>query len=193
LRLVVATLNLHKLRELGGLLSAHSLIPLPYWAELPEETGKTFEDNAVGKAHAAAAAAGIPAVGDDSGIEVYALGGAPGVHSARYAGEDATDEQNLQKLLDEMRDQDNREAAFVCSIAYVEPDGTKKVFHGRCEGYLLEAPRGDGGFGYDPVFVPKDLNGAERTMAELSQAEKDEISHRGRAMRELVEWLPPGL
>ncbi len=193
MRLVVATLNPHKLRELGGLLAAHSLIPLPYWAELPEEVGKTFEDNAVSKAHAAAAAAGIPAVADDSGIVVYALDGAPGVRSARFAGEGATDEQNLQKLLREMRDQDNREAAFVCSIAYAEPDGTNTVFHGRCEGRVIESPRGAGGFGYDPVFVPADLNGAERTMAELSQAEKDEISHRGRAMRELVDWLPPGL
>lgn len=190
---MIATLNPHKLRELGGLLSAHSLVPLPYWAELPEELGETFEDNAVGKAHAAAAAAGLPAVADDSGIVVYALDGAPGVNSARFAGDDATDEQNLSKLLGEMRDEQNREAAFVCSIAFVEPDGTKQVFHGRCEGRLLDSPRGEGGFGYDPVFVPVDRNGDERTMAELSQEEKDEISHRGRATRELIEWLPPGL
>ena len=92
-----------------------------------------------------------------------------------------------------MRGKEDREAAYVCSIAFVEPDGTQQVFHGRCEGRLLEQPRGSGGFGYDPVFVPADLNGDERTMAELSQEEKDEISHRGRALRELVEWLPPGL
>jgi XTP/dITP diphosphohydrolase len=136
LRIVIATLNPHKLRELGGMLSAHSLVPLPYWADLPPEMGGNFEDNAVPKAHAAAAAAGIPAVGDDSGIVVPALGGAPGVHSARFAGEGATDEQNLQKLLDDMRGKENREAAYVCAIAFVEPDGTKQVFEGRCEGRL---------------------------------------------------------
>ncbi len=188
---MIATLNPHKLRELGGLLSAHSLVPLPYWAKLPPEMGGTFSDNAVPKAHAAAAAAGIPAVADDSGIVVPALGGAPGVHSARFAGENATDEQNLQKLLDDMRGRENREAAYVCAIAFVEPDGTKYVFEGRCEGRLAESPRGAGGFGYDPVFVPADLNGDERTMAELSQEEKDELSHRARAVRALCEWLPP--
>ena len=192
MRIVIATLNPHKLRELGGLLAGHSLVPLPYWAKLPPEMGGTFEDNAVPKAHAAAAAAGIPAVADDSGIVVPALGGAPGVHSARFAGEGATDEQNLQKLLAEMRGKENREAAYVCAIAFVEPDGTKQVFEARCEGRLIEAPRGEGGFGYDPVFVPADLNGDERTMAELSREEKDEISHRGRAARALCEWLPPG-
>jgi XTP/dITP diphosphohydrolase len=193
LRLVIATLNAHKLRELGGMLVAHSLVPLPYWAELPEETGKNFEQNAIGKAHAAAVSSGIAAVADDSGIEVYALGGAPGVRSARYAGEQATDEQNLRKLLDEMRGKENREAAYVCSIAFVEPDGTHRTFHGRCEGRLIEQPRGSGGFGYDPVFVPADLNGDERTMAELSREEKDEISHRGRALRAFIDWLPTGL
>ena len=192
MRLVIATLNTHKLRELGGMLAAHSLVPLPYWAVPPEETGKTFEQNAIAKAHAAAHILGIPAVADDSGIEVYALDGAPGVHSARYAGEDATDEQNLRKLLDEMRDKESRAAAFVCSIAFVDPGGTQRAFHGRCEGRLIKEPRGSGGFGYDPVFVPADLNGDERTMAELSQEEKDQISHRGRALRAFVEWLPAG-
>ena len=124
---------------------------------------------------------------------MYALDKAPGVRSARFAGEHATDEQNLRKLLDEMRGKENRAAAYVCAIAFAEPDGTHKVFHGRCEGRLIEHPRGNGGFGYDPVFVPADLNGDERTMAELSPEEKDEISHRGRAVRALIEWLPPGL
>jgi XTP/dITP diphosphohydrolase len=175
------------------MLAGHSIVPLPYWAELPEEAGLTFEDNAVAKAHMAAFASGIPAVADDSGIEVYALDRAPGVRSARYAGENATDEQNLRKLLEEMRGKKNRDAWYVCSVAYVEPDGKRKVFHGRCEGHLLEEPRGAGGFGYDPIFVPADLNGVVRSMAELSQAQKDEISHRGRAVRALLEWLPPGL
>ena len=192
MRLIIATLNAHKLRELGGMLSGHSIVPLPYWAELPDETGNTFEINAVFKAHAAAAAAGIPAVADDSGIEVYALDNRPGVRSARFAGEEATDEENLAKLLEEMRGKENRGARYVCAIAYCEPDGTHKVFEGTCAGVLLDEPRGDGGFGYDPVFVPANANGDRRTMAELSQEEKDEISHRGRAMRALIDWLPPG-
>jgi len=175
------------------MLTGHSLVPLPYWAELPEETGATFATNAVFKAHAAAAASGIPAVADDSGIEVYALDDAPGVRSARFAGENATDEENLEKLLAEMRGKEDRGARYVCAIAFSEPDGTNKIFQGTCEGRLIESARGTGGFGYDPVFVPADLNGDERTMAELSQEEKDEISHRGRAMRALIEWLPPGL
>jgi XTP/dITP diphosphohydrolase len=189
LRLVIATNNAHKLRELGGLLSDHSVVPLPYWAELPPELGDTFSDNAVPKAHAAAAAANVPAVADDSGIEVTALGGAPGVRSARYAGEGATDEQNLRKLLDDVRDQEDRSAAYVCAVAFVEPDGTFHVFEGRCEGRLIDTPRGEGGFGYDPIFVPAELDGDERTMAELSQSEKDSISHRGRAVRALDAWL----
>jgi XTP/dITP diphosphohydrolase len=193
LRLIVATLNKHKLHELGGMLAGHSIVPLPYWSTPPEETGTTFKDNAIFKAHAAAAAAGIPAVADDSGIEVHALGDAPGVRSARFAGENATDEQNLAKLVETMRGKEDRGARYVCAIAFSEPDGTHTVFHGCCEGRLLEEPRGTGGFGYDPLFVPADLNGDERTMAELSQDEKDEISHRGRAMRALLEWLPPGL
>lgn len=192
MRIVIATLNPHKMRELGGMLSDHSLVPLPYWAELPQELGETFEDNAVPKAHAAAAATNIPAVADDSGIVVRALGGAPGVRSARFAGEDATDEQNLRKLIEDMRGRDDRSAAYVCALAFVEPDGTKRVFEGRCEGRLLETPRGDGGFGYDPVFVPDDLSGDERTMAELSAQEKDAISHRGRAVRAFMAWARSG-
>ena len=188
MRIVIATLNPHKLRELGGLLASHSLVPLPYWAELPPELGDTFADNAVPKAHAAAAATNIPAVADDSGIVVPALGGAPGVKSARFAGEGASDEQNLDKLIEEMRGQEDRRASYVCAFAFVEPDGTKHVFEGRCDGRLLEAPRGEGGFGYDPLFVPYELDGDGRTMAELSQAEKDALSHRGRAVRAFSEW-----
>jgi XTP/dITP diphosphohydrolase len=191
-RLVIASRNSHKLRELGGLLAGHSLVPMPYWAYMPPETGETFAENAVVKAHAAAVHIGLPAVADDSGIVVHALGGAPGVRSARFAGEAATDEENLSKLLGEMRDKQDRRAEYVCAMAFVEPDGTKQVFEERCTGRLIDTPRGDGGFGYDPVFVPDDLDGAERTMAELSQAEKDSISHRGRAARKLAEWLPPG-
>ena len=188
MRIVIATLNPHKLRELGGMLSEHSLVPLPYWVELPAEEGASFEDNAVPKAHAAAAATNVPAVADDSGIMVPALGGAPGVRSARYAGEHATDEENLGKLIEDMRGREDRRAAYVCVLAYVEPDGTSRFFQARCDGRLLEAPRGTGGFGYDPLFVPDALDGDERTMAELSQQEKDEIGHRGQAVRAFSEW-----
>jgi XTP/dITP diphosphohydrolase len=188
LRIVIATQSPHKMRELGGMLAEHSLVPLPYWAELPPELGDTFAHNAVPKAHAAAAATNIPAVADDSGIVVPALGGAPGVRSARFAGEGATDEENLQKLIDEMRGREDRRATYVCALAFVEPDGTKQVFEGRCEGHVIGSPRGEGGFGYDPVFVPDDLDGDQRTMAELSAEEKDEISHRGRAVRAFSAW-----
>jgi XTP/dITP diphosphohydrolase len=125
-------------------------------------------------------------VADDSGIEAAALGGAPGVWSARYAGEGATDEENLAKLLREVPDDGDRRVAYVCALAYVEPGGREDIVHGRCEGWLAHEPRGEGGFGYDPAFVPDDVPGDERTMAELTPDEKDAISHRGRAARALV-------
>src|SRR5918997_2335593 len=161
------------------------LEPLPPEVELPPETGTTFADNALIKARAAAAATGRAAIGDDSGIEAAALRGAPGVWSARYGGEDATDEQNLAKLLEEVAPGDDPRVAYVCAIAYVEPGGREEVVHGRCEGTLTHEPRGSGGFGYDPAFVPDDFPGDERTMAELAPEEKHAISHRGRAAREL--------
>jgi XTP/dITP diphosphohydrolase len=185
-RLVLATRNDHKLRELSELMRPYELDPLPNAVTLPPETGTTFADNALGKARAAAAATGRPAVGDDSGIEAAALRGAPGVWSARFAGEDATDEENLTKLLRDVPDDGDRRVAYVCALAYVEPGGREEVVHGRCEGTLAREPRGDGGFGYDPAFIPDDFPGDERTMAELTPEEKDTISHRGRAARELV-------
>jgi XTP/dITP diphosphohydrolase len=199
-RLVLATRNDHKLRELSALMHPFELDPLPEDVVLPPETGTTFADNALGKARAAAAATGRPALADDSGIEAAALRGAPGVWSARYAGEGATDEQNLTKLLREVPADGDRRVAYVCALAYVEPGGREEIVHGRCEGTLAREPRGDGGFGYDPAFVPDDFPGDERTMAELSAEEKDTISHRGRAARALVIRLleaeeaerPPG-
>jgi XTP/dITP diphosphohydrolase len=185
-RLVLATRNDHKLRELSELMRPFELDPLPAEVELPPETGTTFADNALGKARAAAGATGRPAVADDSGIEAAALGGAPGVWSARYAGENASDEDNLRKLLEEVADSGDRRVAYVCALAYVEPGGHEEVVHGRCEGTLAAEPRGEGGFGYDPAFVPDDYPGDERTMAELTPEEKDAISHRGRAARALV-------
>jgi XTP/dITP diphosphohydrolase len=187
LRVVLATRNEHKLRELRGLLGGVELEPLPEEVRLPAETGTTFEANALVKARAAAAATGLPAVADDSGIAAEALGGAPGVYSARYAGETATDEENLAKLLREVP-ADDRRVAYVCALAYVEPGGREEVVTGRCEGVLIEEPRGEGGFGYDPAFVP-DLYSDGRTMSELSQSEKDAISHRGRAARALAQRL----
>jgi XTP/dITP diphosphohydrolase len=185
-RLVLATRNDHKLRELSELMRPLELDALPPEVELPPETGTTFADNALGKARAAAGATGRPAVADDSGIEAAALGGAPGVWSARYAGENASDEDNLAKLLREVPKDGDRRVAYVCALAYVEPGGHEEIVHGRCDGKLAAEPRGEGGFGYDPAFVPDDYPGDERTMAELTPEEKDAISHRGRAARALV-------
>ena len=167
-------------------MRAHQLEPLPDEIQLPPETGTTFAQNALGKARAAAGATGRPAIADDSGIEAAALNGAPGVWSARYAGEHATDEQNLAKLLDEVPPDGDTRVAYVCAMAYVEPGGAEAVVEGRCEGHLTHEPRGTGGFGYDPAFIPDDYPGDERTMAELEPEEKDNISHRGRAARALA-------
>jgi XTP/dITP diphosphohydrolase len=189
-RFVLATRNAHKLREFGALLAPHELEPLPADVELPAETGATFAENALIKALAAARATNSPAIADDSGIVVAALGGAPGIYSARYAGEGATDEENLAKLLTELRDRDDRRAAYVCALALVDPSGERQVFEARCDGTVIDTPRGGGGFGYDPAFVPDErAPGDERTMAELSPGEKDAISHRGRAARAFIDWL----
>jgi XTP/dITP diphosphohydrolase len=188
--LVLATRNDHKLRELREALPGIEIDPLPREVELPPETGETFAENALGKARAAHAATGRSAIADDSGIAAYGLGGRPGVRSARYAGEAATDEENLAKLLEEVGAQDDRRVAYVCAIALVGEDGSESLFEGRCEGTLAREPRGTGGFGYDPAFVPEDTGPKdERTMAELSAAEKHAISHRGRAARKLASHL----
>jgi XTP/dITP diphosphohydrolase len=187
MRLVLSTRNQHKVRELQVLLAPHEVLPLPGDVELPPETGHTFAENALGKARAAAEATGLPAVADDSGIEAAALGGAPGVRSARYAGEDAGDEENLSKLLREVPADGDRRVAYVCALAYVNGD-EEELFEGRCEGMLASEPRGSGGFGYDPAFIPSDRDDG-RTMAELSVEEKDAISHRGRAARAFLAWL----
>jgi XTP/dITP diphosphohydrolase len=185
-RLLLATRNAHKVRELDALLAPHAVDALPEEVVLPPETGETFAENALGKARAAAQATGRVAIADDSGIEAAALDGAPGVRSARYAGEQATDEENLAKLLREAPP--GSALAYVCAMAYVDPQrGVEEVFLGRCTGTLAVAPRGAGGFGYDPAFVPDEH--PDRTMAELAPEEKDAISHRGRAVRLLRDWL----
>jgi XTP/dITP diphosphohydrolase len=189
-RLIVATRNEHKLHELAEILAPIELVALPAEVELPPETGETFAENALIKARAAHEATGEAAIADDSGIEAAALGRGPGVRSARYAGPDATDEQNLAKLIGELDGAADRGVAYVCVIAHVDAGGAERTFEGRCEGVLATEPRGSGGFGYDPAFVPVDTGpGDERTMAELDPAEKHAISHRGRAARTLAAAL----
>lgn len=189
MKLVLATRNDHKLREFREALPEHEILPLPDGVELPAETGDTFAENAVDKARAAHVATGLPSIADDSGIEAAALGGRPGVRSARYAGEDATDEENLQKLLDEVGAADgDRKVAYVCALVHVTDDGEEWLFEHRCTGQLATEPRGDGGFGYDPAFIPDDYDDG-RTMAELTPDEKHAISHRGRAAKALHDWL----
>jgi XTP/dITP diphosphohydrolase len=190
--LILATRNQHKLRELAEILPLE-LRPLPDEVELPPESGDTFEANALIKARAAAAATDEAVIADDSGIEAAALGGRPGVHSARYAGPDASDQENLDKLLREIAaNGGDRRAAYVCVIALVDGD-SETTFEGRCEGRLIERPRGSGGFGYDPAFVPDDTGpDDERTMAELGSEEKHAISHRGRAASLLARHLEAG-
>lgn len=188
-QLLLATRNPHKLREVSRLLPGFRVDPLPEEVVLPPEDGNTFAENALGKGRAAAAATGRVSIADDSGIEADALGGAPGVRSARYAGEHASDEQNLAKLLREVPV--GSPLAYVCALAYVDPaQGVERVFEGRWTGCLASDPRGERGFGYDPAFLPDEE--PARTAAELSDARKDELSHRGRALRALREWLTTG-
>jgi XTP/dITP diphosphohydrolase len=186
--LLVASRNPHKLAELGAILGDFELRLLPAEIVLPPEHGETFEANALDKARAARDATGLDSIADDSGIEAAALGGRPGVRSARYAGEDADDERNLALLLAEVGTHEDRSVAYVCAMAFAGADGSEMIEVGRCEGTLAERPRGHGGFGYDPAFVPAELDGT-RTMAEIEPAEKHRISHRGRAARALGERL----
>jgi len=190
LRLLLSTHNEHKRREFERLLGdgEYGVDVLPDTVILPPEDGETFAENALGKARAAAQATGRVSIADDSGISAAALGGAPGVRSARYAGEEASDGENLAKLLREAPAGSALE--YVCAIAYVDPSaGLERVFEGRCGGRLASAPRGEGGFGYDPAFLPDDGPDGGVTMAELSDEQKDAISHRGRAGRAMLAWL----
>jgi XTP/dITP diphosphohydrolase len=189
MRLVLGTRNEHKRREFARLLPAVEVDVLPDEVVLPPEDGDTFAANALGKARAAAAATGRVSIADDSGIEAAALDGAPGVRSARYAGEDATDEQNLAKLLGEAPAGSG--LAYVCALAYVDPaSGEEHMFEGRWIGSLAQTPRGERGFGYDPAFVPEEH--PDMTAAELSDERKDQLSHRGRAVDALRDWLKVG-
>ena len=195
-RFVLATRNEKKRVELaailGQALGEDVEVLTAADLDLPEvaETGVTFEANALLKAHSAAAASGLPAIADDSGLAVDVLGGAPGIFSARWAGRHGDDAANLRLLLDQLADvpDAHRGAAFVCAAAYVGPDGAQRVHRGRFAGRLIRAPRGENGFGYDPIFVPE---GEERTAAELSAEEKNARSHRFRALTALAADLPP--
>jgi XTP/dITP diphosphohydrolase len=183
-RLLLATRNAHKLREFERLLPSIGLDPLPEAVEMPPEDGDTYAANALIKARHAATATGRAAIADDSGIEAEALDGRPGVRTARFAGEHATDDENLAKLVAEAPA--GSRLRYVCVIAHVTPEGIEHTFEGTADGIVADKPCGDGGFGYDPIFIPV---GDSRTMAELTDAEKDAISHRGRAARALEAWL----
>ena len=187
--IVIATHNAKKREELARILAplGYHIVNIP----LPdvEETGATFEENAALKAVSGCRESGLPCIGDDSGLCVDALNGAPGVYSARYAGSHGDDAANIAKLLDLMREvpQEQRTARFVCVICCVFPDGSRVVTQGTCEGAIAREPIGEGGFGYDPVFLPDEFPGF--TMARLSALQKDSISHRGRALAQLAERL----
>lgn len=195
IRLAVATRNPGKIREIRKALEGLPLHILtcedfPDWP-VPEEKGNTFEENALEKAESLARFSGMPSLADDSGLEVEALSGAPGVRSAHYAGRHGDDAGNVARLLREMEGIPNerRGARFVCVLALAGPGGETRILRETCEGWIAVEPRGEGGFGYDPVFVPL---GYSRTMAELTLEEKNDVSHRGKALRRLRELLESG-
>ena len=190
-RLILATRNAHKVTELRSILAdAHvtaELVGADAYPQVPDvkETGVTFSENALLKAHALADATGLPAVADDSGLSVDVLGGAPGIFSARWSGSHGNDRANLELLLAQLADidEEHRGAHFLCAAALALPDGTERVVEGRLTGTLRYEPAGGGGFGYDPILQP---DGSTRTCAELSPEEKNAISHRGKAFRSLA-------
>ena len=187
--LVLATRNDHKVAEVTRLLEPSGLrvISLPSAVELPPEDGNTYTANALIKARAAARQLGRPVIADDSGIEAAALGGRPGVRSARYAGDPASDAQNLRRLIAEVPV--GSELRYVCALAFVDGPA-EHVFIGECAGHMAAAPRGHNGFGYDPIFLP--ARHPDQTMAELTETQKDSLSHRGNALREFAGWFVDG-
>lgn len=189
-RLVVASHNSGKVREIAALLGPLGLEPVSA-AELglpePEETETTFTGNAALKARAAAAASGLPALADDSGLEVFAIGGDPGVYSARWAGPNKDFGAAMQRVWDLLSAKgDDRSARFVCALALAQPDGSVEVFEGEARGVIVWPPRGDKGFGYDPIFEPQGLT---RTFGEMTHEEKLPLTHRARAFEKLVASL----
>lgn len=192
MQIVLATRNPGKIRELERILALAlpeaELIGTDGFEELAEidETEDTFEGNALLKARAVSHFTRLPAIADDSGLAVEHLGGAPGIYSARYSGIHGDDLANLEKVLHKMRNVSNRHAEFVCAAAFVAPNGYERVLRAELVGQLIDVPRGSNGFGYDPIFVP---SGFEQTTGEMSAELKDAISHRGKAMRALVEQI----
>ncbi len=193
--LVVATRNRGKLKEIQALLAGvtgrvHCAADFPGFPETIED-GATFRENALKKAREALLFTGLPALADDSGLVVDVLSGRPGVYSARFAGQGAGDAANNQRLLEELAGipADRRQAAFICVLAFVTPEGDEQVFSGRIEGVILTEGRGRDGFGYDPLFQ---VDGFDRTMAELSLQEKNGISHRGQALQSFRAFLEQG-
>ena len=195
--LILATTNKNKVKEFQEMLKDFpiEIRSLGDFGPLPEaiEDGETFDDNAYKKAIHTAKILGLPAIADDSGLEVEALDGAPGVYSARYAGDKATDSENVDKLLEEMKGVKNRKATFRCVVSIAVPSGPALTYEGHCDGVLLEERRGESGFGYDPVFYFEDLG---KTFAECTMEEKNQVSHRGKALAELktefsqvLKWL----
>lgn len=188
--IVLATRNPGKISEIEALLPGVRCAPAATFPGCPEpeESGRTFEENALIKARAVSRYTGRTALADDSGLEVDALDGAPGVRSARYAGDRASDGENLRRLLDALDgvDEAGRAARFRCVVAVVAPDGGAWTAEGVCEGGILREPRGESGFGYDPVFVPA---GYDKTFAELDAGVKNRISHRAMALRRIAEAL----
>lgn len=188
--LVLASTNKGKTRELQERLQSYpvDIKNLSDFGPIPEviEDGETFDDNAYKKASFTARVLGYPALADDSGLCVEALGGAPGVYSARYAGENATDQDNVDKLLEDMKNEKNRKAAFECVISIAVPTGAALTYEGRCEGVLTREPEGNNGFGYDPLFFFPELN---KTFAQLSMEEKAKVSHRGKALLEITQEM----
>lgn len=188
--IVLATTNKGKTREMKEMLKDHpiEIRDLSDFGPIPEviEDGETFDDNAYKKAAFTAKVLGYPALADDSGLCVDALDGAPGVYSARYAGENATDAENVDKLLKALENEDNRKAAFQCVISIAVPTGAALTYEGRCEGVLTREPAGDNGFGYDPLFFFPEL---DKTFAQLSMDEKARVSHRGKALQEVTREM----
>jgi XTP/dITP diphosphohydrolase len=184
--LVIATRNRGKIAEIRDLLAGFpvEIKNLEDFGPIPpvEEDGKSFEENAYKKASFVSRVLGVPALADDSGLVVASLDGSPGIHSARYAGEDATDQQRYEKLLNEMKGNADRDAAFECVISISVPTGAALTYEARCEGVISQAPAGGNGFGYDPVFFFPPL---DKTFAQLSRKEKNRVSHRGKALREM--------
>lgn len=194
MRILVGSNNKKKLKEIQSLLAeygAELVTPSDIGLSLePVEDGSTFEENSLIKAAAFAKASGLPCISDDSGLEVTALGGRPGVYSARYGGENASDADKINKLLGELDGAEDRSARFVCVVTYCEPEGEVIQARGECCGTILTAPRGNGGFGYDPVFF---YDAAGRGFGEMPPEEKALYSHRSRALALLKEKLKPVL